>query len=262
MRQKIAVNSDGSFKQKKGKRSKQWNEMYTNTDEMQFDKWYNATKDFTFNSKILKLSLDEAKGIKFMCEYYYMYKKAKILNLQQKRDKGIILNYDIGKLKESIQNGEYIYEFGERFDWKGVDKTYESTRNHLNVMLSFEKKINDIMKEIGCQSGDQIFIKLHTHSPKDATVDACQAYRYLYDELKEWDKINRNNGNDRGNGLILEDNQVCQSFYRSSVKCMGINNGEEAIELLCRSYEKIFTDISLCMLKQDENDLNIYLIIR
>ena len=54
---------------------------------------------------------------------------------------------------------------------------------------------------------------------------------------------------------------ISNNFYRASIKCLFIKNGDECIELFCRSC-RIFVDLSVSMLKQGENNLKIYVIVR
>ena len=86
----------------------------------------------------------------------------------------------------------------------------------------------------------------------------------LFQELKEWDKINRNGAQQQDDSPFLKvnDDQITTSFYRSCIKSLAVRNGAEAIELLCRSYERVFHDLNLAMLKQGEDKLEIQCTIR
>ena len=86
----------------------------------------------------------------------------------------------------------------------------------------------------------------------------------LFQELKEWDQINRNGAQQQDDSLFLKvnDDQITTSFYRSCIKSLAVRNGAEAIELLCRSYERVFHDLNLAMLKQGEDKLEIQCTIR
>ena len=87
----------------------------------------------------------------------------------------------------------------------------------------------------------------------------------LFRELKEWDRINRGRGDRKEPEdpfLSVDDDQIMSSFYRSSIKSLAVRNGAEAIELLCRSYERVFHDLNLAMLKQGEEDLEIQCTVR
>ena len=77
--------------------------------------------------------------------------------------------------------------------------------------------------------------------------------------MKEWNRINGNEDNDV---FKVNNVQICLSFYRCATKSLCCKNGFEAIELLCRSYQRIFTDLNLAMLKQGEENLILYCTIR
>ena len=62
--------------------------------------------------------------------------------------------------------------------------------------------------------------------------------------------------------LEIKNDQICTSFYRCATKSLCVKNGFEAIELLCRSYQRIFTDLNMAMLKQGEENLKLCCVVR
>ena len=82
----------------------------------------------------------------------------------------------------------------------------------------------------------------------------------MFEELKAWNIINGNDDNSKY--WTVHNDQLCTYFYRSTIKSLCCSNGFEAIELLCRSYERVFTDVNMAMLKQGEENLKLFCVVR
>ena len=110
-----------------------------------------------------------------------------------------------------------INDFGEKFDWKMVKSDDKITMKNKGILLQLEKKTNWIMKQdLKCTEHDEIFVKLHAHAPKDAAVNSMKTFSSFQQELKDWDKINRqkldNNNNDYNDGLLLVMSKYANPF--------------------------------------------------
>ena len=238
--------------------TKQQNDMYQSYDPTQINKWYNNTKMYTFDTEFIRLEMDEAKALIFMGEYYRSYKKHQI-KTKQKLGKGIQLYYDDNKLLDAVKNyksngndndGLSDVKWGEIFDWKAIDD-----EKYVGPLKRLSEKIDRVMDDMKCDNG--AFIRLSTRSPKDSALESVKMFEMLFDELKQWDGLN---GND-SEYLELKKEQIINSFYRASMKSLCVRNGDQSIELFCRS-KRSYVDLSMSMLKQGEQELKIYVIIR
>lgn len=255
------VGFDPNATGKKREESAQSKQMHNADDPFQIDKWYDACKQHTFETKLIPLSIEQANAIKFLCHYFKLFKEHEIESGESK-GKGLTLNYDKQQLLESFKQSNsnessiLNYEWGESFNWKALDA--QSSLKYINPLKELEASINEIIDEFKCDDG--IFIRLNTRSPKDSSIEGKNTFKLLFNELKEWNKINEND--DNNNILKLNNDQICLSFYRCATKSLCCKNGFEAIELLTRSYQRIFTDLNLAMLKQGEENLKLFCTIR
>ena len=173
MTTRIAFNLDAKEQHEESAQSKQ---MFDGDDPFQIDKWYEACKDHTFETKLIPLTLPQAQAIKFMCQYFKIFKEYEI-NEGESKGKGIILNYDKKQLLQSLitnnnTDSSLSYEWGESFNWKAL--TDESSLQYINPLLELEKSINQMIDEFKCDDG--IFIRLNTRSPKDSAIEGKNTY--------------------------------------------------------------------------------------
>eukprot|EP01083_Nonionella_stella_P312428 1117378_1 len=262
------IGFDPNAKMVKRVESAQSKQMFKSDDPFQIDKWYDACKDDTFETRLIPLTIEQAKAIKFMCEYFRLFKEHEI-QTNESKGFGITVNYDKSALHKAFEahitgknsDTPLSYHWGESFNWKAL--TEQSSQQYVNPLIELEENINEIIEEF--KGDDGIFIRLNTRSPKDSAIEGMKTFELLFEELKEWNAINRmtyGKKHDEDVYFDLTNDQISLSFHRAVIKSLCAKSGFEAIQLLCRSYERIFYDLNISMLKQGEENLKLYCTIR
>ena len=178
MTTRIAFDPNAKRTGPKREESEQVKRMFLADDPFQIDKWYNACKDHTFETRSFPLKLEQVKGIKFMCEYFKLYKQHR-MSTNTESGLGLTLNFDSNALQTSFQhhtqnpNTPLSYSWGEHFDWKAL--TAKSSEQYVNPLTELEQQINDTMAEMKCD--DAVFIRLNTRSPKDSAIEGIKTYQ-------------------------------------------------------------------------------------
>ena len=176
------IGFDPDFKGKKRDESAQSKQMHNADDPFQIDKWYEACKDHTFETKLIPLTLEQANAIKFLCHYFKLFKEHEMESGESK-GKGITLNYDKHQLLQSPKQTQSTenkdnedtlsYEWGESFNWYALDA--QSSLQYINPLKDLEQSINQTIDELKCDDG--IFIRLNTRSPKDSSIEGKNTFK-------------------------------------------------------------------------------------
>eukprot|EP01084_Bolivina_argentea_P255864 430512_1 len=220
--------------------------LYSSNELTNFENWYDNISKYTFETRFISLSIEEAKAIKFCYEYYSAFKKYEIETNGKQKGIGVKLYYD----DENYEN-----KFGEEFDWQMAlnsninnEKDGYEYKIHLKHLNNLSNKINIAMNEMKCSDG--IFVKLSRRSPKDSANESTKMFDMIKNELNKKSKNNFKN---------ITNSQIIESYFYSSIKSLCVYNGNQAIELFSRSY-RIWKDIELSILKQ--NNFNVSVIVR
>ena len=245
----------GSFVSKLAEVEEQNELLYSSNELTNIERWYENIKPYTFETSLIKLTVDEAKAIKFCYEYFSSFRQYEIETEGKEKGIGVNLYYDDEKYEE---------KYGQSFDWRlalnsNINKDDDCKENnnnkdeykiHLENLNNLSNKINNIIDEMKCNDG--IFIKLSRRSPKDSANESLKMFKILNNELSQ--KCD-------GNFKLLTNEQIVESYFFASIKSLCVYNGDEAISLFTTSY-RIWKDLSLSILKQDAYEFNISVIIR
>jgi len=215
----------------KEQNEKSWVEVVSKSDEYsRVENWYPQIKQWTYETNVISLHLNEALAIRKVREYLNMLT---LLQEYEMRARGQLDSDNYKLLEEQV--------------WKELKQEEKDLLEAVRVRL--DEAIQPFVEK-----GGAAFVKLNTRSPKDAAFFSSKTKEYIKQEI-ELNAAGVVPGTEECNA---EDINI---FVRSITKALAVTSGSEALQLLTRS-QRVLEDVTGAELMSSEEGFSLSLIVR
>ena len=176
--------------------------------ETSFDHYYQAIKQFTFQSVSLKISVEEAKAL--IAEFQDFSS-----NFRRTQD------------TEQANSEDNVIQYEE---WKNVNTDDHELNERRGILLNLCKRVDECAVDLPNRE-DGFFCRMATMSPKDAATNRLGFISLVWKHYNELLKLEKEMNIDFKEQM----NRNVYALYKASTSALKLNNGMDAVQLLVES---------------------------